>query len=189
MNKNDKAFYTLTESAEWIAFRGNELTFEQKNHWGDYVNAYTETLLATLCSDKVIVKGRKEGDKCNKAIKVRASCELNLQENKIIYNPGTETQFVVGDIQIAANTLRRFFLCNANYNIPYMSPYMEVMFEVVVEMGITKENQPEIRLMEPVVIRRLEAHGRTTSNRQVRSICTLIRMPEAQKGGLRPLDL
>lgn len=189
MTKKDKAFYTLTEAAEWLAFRGNELTFEQKDNWVDYINAHLETLLAALCSDKMIVKGRKEGDKRNKAIKVRASCELNLRENKIIYNPGAETQFIVEDIQIAANTLRRFFLYNANYNIPYMSPYMEVMFEVVVEMGITKENQPEIRLMEPVVIRRLEAHGRTTSDRQVRSICTLIRMPEAQKGGLRPLDL
>ena len=189
MKQNEKMYYTLTEAAEWIAFRGNELTFDQKEHWADYVNANKETLLAALCSKYVTVKGDRDGDKPNRAINVRATCDLDLQGNKIVCNPGTDEQFCFENIRVVANQLRRFFLCEPNRNTDYMSPYMEIMFEVIAEMGITKENQPEMRLMEPVVRRRLEAHGRTTSDRQIQSICTLIRMPEAQKGGLRPIKM
>lgn len=180
--ENNKNTYSLVDAAEWLAFRGKEPTVAQKQNWNQEIADVSETLLAALCSPKIIVKGRKEPGAELETITVQAGCQLDFGNNIIV----SENKDIVADIQIDPATFRRFFLANPEYNSPYMSPYMEIMFEVIAEMGITEDNQPTIDQMIPVVRDRLVARNRTDSDNQIMRICRVIRMPEAQKGGNRP---
>lgn len=188
-----KDYYTLQEAAEWIAFRMDGLPLEHLIKEQQSLENAKMTLFNALQAGRIQVSGVfEEGDgfKDVDNIEVDEHACLDYEENSIDW--GGERYFY--GIAISIKDLRKEFPPkheNAILNTltdGYMSPYMRVMFETIREFNITNENQPPKKIMHDFIQARLEHYKVRPSKNIIESIGTLIRLPEAQKGGLKPLS-
>lgn len=188
-----KDYYTLQEAAEWIAFRIDGLPFEHINTDLQSLENAKATLFSALQTGRIQVSGElQEGDgfKTIDNIEVDEHACLDYEENSIDW--GGERYFY--GVGISIKELRKEFPPeHENYILNtltggYMSPYMRVMVETINEFNITNENQPPKKTMQDFIEARLKYYKVRPSKNIIESIGTLIRLPEAQKGGLKALS-
>jgi len=70
----------------------------------------------------------------------------------------------------------------------YTTPYIELMKQAIVELKITKDNQPKVETeLVPWFGERLKPiEGKQTVNNKAKLMATFVRLPEAQSGGNKP---
>lgn len=188
-----KDYYTLQEAAEWIAFRIDGLPFEHINTDLQSLENAKATLFSALQTGRIQVSGVfEEGDgfKDVDNIEVDEHACLDYEENSIDW--GGERYFY--GVGISIKDLRKEFPPeseNLSHNLitsEYCTPYMRVMVETINEFNITNENQPPKKTMQDFIEARLKYYKVRPSKNIIESIGTLIRLPEAQKGGLKALS-
>jgi len=186
--------YTLREAAEWLAFRGADLTAEELIERQDELNLAKHTLQRALSTGKIEITG-KQGF-MREGFLVENDSDLNYKNNMIRLKDSygyTGTEYT--DIEISVADLHKNFSKppaeprgsapqNSKGSPTYTTPYLEIMHEVIEELGITKENRLlKKELVAPIVAK---MKNRVPESKEAAEYMAMfIRPPEAQKGGVK----
>ncbi|MCM1294199.1 MAG: hypothetical protein NC311_01395 [Muribaculaceae bacterium] len=198
MSESSKAFYTIQEAIEWIAFRKEsaEVTAEYAtNHRAELDKALT-TLTQAILMHKVRILGELS-NKSNLTYMDRIvyECSEPIQEITTLTEPldifpeqnSLETDdYAYHNIQILADILKQQFPPFTT-RIPeefkgYITPYMEIMLETIHEEKLSIDNQSKKDVLADIIAKKMAKRGLKESSNLAGAMATLIRMPESQNG-------
>lgn len=187
----DKEFFTLSEAVIWIAFRGRELNLLQKLEQDAELERAKRVLHAALCSGLIGVIGRKSPGTKPEYLIVYPYCVFDCGHNVIFYDEDIEFAKMEGryrgDICICSAELKNFFMCSCAYcqNIGYSTPYIDIMNSVISDMNISADNQPLKKHIEAAICEKARRDGVELSEKTIAAMASLVRLPEARRGGNR----
>ena len=202
MPESSKAFYTIQEAMEWIAFRkdSSEITAEYAtSHQAELDKAHL-LLLKSIKMRKLRLIGQVYAASRRSAPEVFMNSDLYdyLEEAQEITSFSDDTyidpaenslesnSLTYRNIQILTNILKKQFppfTSQVSEEVKgYTTPYIEIMLETIREEKLSAENQSKAEALTDIIANKMAKRGLNKSEKLATAMATLIRMPESQKG-------
>jgi hypothetical protein len=182
-----------------LLLSGNDV-FEKKISENDLYFKIKKHLKGARDSKSIYFKKIENNEKRSLSFKKKTKLEVSvLEEVDFKYKPLEVYQYLSTRIKIpelmvsAFNNLGKVQVISNSENKTleikeenYSSPFMELMIKCIKELKITSDNQPKKETLVDWFMRELKSIEAPSKNK-AEMMATLVRLPEAQKGGfLKP---